>query len=380
MINRRLLIKNLIAHNDENSFYDKKEKLSLENKEGKAKFLKHICALSNSNPENNSFIVVGISDAENTIVGVDFFDDSKIQNLVNAYLVNPPKIQYENVPFPRLQRHKVVGLVTIHPNNQVTSLLKNAWKYQKGTIFYRRGSNSMPFSGTRFELKNTNKEVVAAIEKSATNNIEFTLNGVFDFINNHKIEYHPQYKVFNEQFVLCWAGERKMINGKEYFSRVDIELVNEQVRLFFSALDEVQISYNHRSFIITEYILLGINKKEAHYPLEKTIINFKDNGKHDIVTEFLFEVPKYDEVIIKHIYDNCNTIIQKIENQISLSVLDHEDVLRLPTNYLLCYLNGFLDAATQLKKAKEYIKNIEDKTTYIKFKEAMRVIRKVKYN
>lgn len=380
MINKRLLIKNLIAHNDENSFYDKKEKLSLENKEGKAKFLKHICALSNSNPENNSFIVVGISDAENTIVGVDFFDDSKIQNLVNAYLVNPPKIQYENVPFPRLQRHKVVGLVTIHPNNQVTSLLKNAWKYQKGTIFYRRGSNSMPFSGTRFELKNTNKEVVAAIEKSATNNIELTLNGVFDFINNHKIEFHPQYKVFNEQFVLCWAGERKIINGKEYFSRVDIELVNEQVRLFFSALDEVQISYNQRSFIITEYILLGINKKEAHYPLEKTIINFKDNGKHDIVTEFLFEVPKYDEVIIKHIYDNCNAIIQKIENQKPLSVLDHEDVLRLPTNYLLCYLNGFLDAASQLKKAKEYIKNIDDKTTYIKFKEAMRVIRKVKYS
>ena len=380
MINKRLLIKNLIAHNDENSFYDKKEKLSLENKEGKAKFLKHICALSNSNPENNSFIVVGISDAENTIVGVDFFDDSKIQNLVNAYLVNPPKIQYENVPFPRLQRHKVVGLVTIHPNNQVTSLLKNAWKYQKGTIFYRRGSNSMPFSGTSFELKNTNKEVVAAIEKSATNNIELTLNGVFDFINNHKAEYHPQYKVFNEQFVLCWAGERKIINGKEYFSRVDIELVNEQVRLFFSALDEVQISYNHRSFIITEYILLGINKKEAHYPLEKTIINFRDNGKHDIVTEFLFEVPKYDEVIIKHIYDNCNAIIQKIENQKPLSVLDHEDVLRLPTNYLLCYLNGFLDAASQLKKAKEYIKNIDDKTTYIKYKEAMRVIRKVKYS
>ena len=380
MINKRLLIKNLIAHNDENSFYDKKEKLSLENKEGKAKFLKHICALSNSNPENNSFIVVGISDAENTIVGVDFFDDSKIQNLVNAYLVNPPKIQYENVPFPRLQRHKVVGLVTIHPNNQVTSLLKNAWKYQKGTIFYRRGSNSMPFSGTRFELKNTNKEVVAAIEKSATNNIELTLNGVFDFINNHKIEFHPQYKVFNEQFVLCWAGERKIINGKEYFSRVDIELVNEQVRLFFSALDEVQISYNQRSFIITEYILLGINKKEAHYPLEKTIINFKDNGKHDIITEFLFEVPKYDEVIIKHIYDNCNTIIQRIENKKPLSVLDHEDVMRLPTSYLLCYLNGFLDAATQLKKAKEYIRNIDDKTTYIKFKEAMRVIRKVKYN
>jgi hypothetical protein len=380
LINKRLLIKNLLSQNNENSFFDKKQKLSLENKEGKAKFLKHICALSNSNPENNSFIVIGVSDEENNIIGVDFFDDSKIQNLVNAYLINPPKIQYENVPFPRLQRHKVIGLVTIHPNNQITFLLKNAWKYKKGTIFYRRGSNSMPFLGTDFELKNSNKDIVASIEKNATNNIELTLNGVFDFINNHKPAYNPKYKVFNEQFVLCWAGERKIINGNEYFSRVDIELVNEQVRLFFSAMDEVQISYNNRSFIITEYILLGINKKETHFPLEKTIINFKDNGKHDIVTEFLFEVPKYDEVIIKHIYNNCNEIIQKIEHQKPLSVLDHEDVLRLPTNYLLCYLNGFLDAATQLKKAKDYIKNIEDKTTYINYKEAMRVIRKVKYN
>ncbi len=54
MINKRLLIKNLLAHNDECSFYDKKRQLNLHTKEGKAKFLKHICALSNSNPSNNS--------------------------------------------------------------------------------------------------------------------------------------------------------------------------------------------------------------------------------------------------------------------------------------------------------------------------------------
>jgi predicted HTH transcriptional regulator len=100
MINKRLLIKNLLAHNDECSFYDKKRQLNLHSKEGKAKFLKHICALSNSNPSNNSYIVVGVEDQDNEIMGDDFFDDSKIQNLVNAYLENPPKIQYENVPFP----------------------------------------------------------------------------------------------------------------------------------------------------------------------------------------------------------------------------------------------------------------------------------------
>jgi len=380
MINKRLLIKNLLSHNDENSFYDKKQKLSLDSKEGKAKFLKHVCALSNSNPANNSYIVIGIEDEENKIIGVDFFDDSKIQNLVNAYLNNPPKIEYENVPFPSLPRHKVIGLVTIHPNNQITSLLKHAWKYRKETIFYRRGSNSMPFLGEGFELINTNKEIVESIEKNARNNIELTLNGVFDFINNHKPEYNPQYKVFNEQFVLCWAGEKKIIQDQEFFSRVDIELINEQVRLFFSALDEVQISYNQHSFIITEYILLGIDKEETHYPLEKTIINFKNNGKHHIVREFLFQPPKYNANIINQIYANCNTIVSKITSDTPLSVTEHKDVFRLPSNYLLCYLNGFLDAPDLLKKAKNYIKNLQDKTTYVNYKEVMRVIRKVKYN
>ena len=118
MINKRLLIKNLLAQNDESSFFDKKRQLNLHSREGKAKFLKHICALSNSNPVNNSYIVVGVEDQDNEIVGEDFFDDSTIQNLVNAYLENPPKIQYDNVPFPHLPKDKVVGLVTVKPKKK----------------------------------------------------------------------------------------------------------------------------------------------------------------------------------------------------------------------------------------------------------------------
>ncbi len=379
MINKRLLIKKLLSHNDENSFYDKKQKLSLHNKEGKAKFIKHICALSNSNPTSNSYIIIGIEDEENKIIGVDFFDDSKIQNLVNAYLANPPKIQYENVAFPSLPRHKVIGLVTISPNNNITSLAKNSWKYKLGSVFFRRGSNSMPAYGD-FELKNTNQTIVAAIEKNASNNIELTLDGVFDFMESHKTAYNPQYKVFKEQFVLCWAGKKTWFNNEEFFSRVDIELINEQVQLFFSALDEVQISYNSNSFIVTEHILLGIDKEEKHYPLEKTIINFKDNGKHDIVKEFLFTPPKFDTEVISHVYTNSNSIVSKIEKSESLSVTEHEDVMRLPTNYLICYLHGYFDAPNQLRKAKEYIKNTAEESTYVKYKQAMRVLRKVKYS
>jgi Predicted transcriptional regulator containing an HTH domain and an uncharacterized domain shared with the mammalian protein Schlafen len=124
MINKRLLIKNLLAHNDENSFYDKKRFISISEKEGKAKFLKHVCALANSNPKNNSFIVIGVEDRDNTIVGVEFFDDSKIQNLINAYLDNPPIVSYENIPFPHLPENKVVGLVTIRSIGKLCALRK----------------------------------------------------------------------------------------------------------------------------------------------------------------------------------------------------------------------------------------------------------------
>ncbi len=379
MINKRLLIKNLLSHSDENTFFDKKLKLTLTSREGKAKFLKHICALSNSNPENNSYIVIGIEETANKIIGVDFFDDSKIQNLINAYLLNPPKVQYENVAFPGLQKHKVVGLVTIEPNNLVTSFIKGAWKYRRGAIFYRRGSNSIPVYGD-FELRNTNKAIVDSIEKNAANNIELTLKGVFDFFGNHKPEYNPKYKVFSDQFVLCWAGKRKKIDQKIYYSRVDIELINEQVRLFFSALDDVQIQVNKRTFIITEYIVLDVYGQKRHFTLEKTIINFKNNGKHDIVTEFLFTPPKYNFEFVTNKYNSSMNLIKKLTQNEVLLTSEVDEVLELPNNCLICYLSGFVDIQEELIKVKDFLKNLEDKTTYIKFKEVMRVIRKVKYH
>lgn len=378
MINKRLLIKNLLSHNDENSFYDKKQQLDISKKIGKAKFIKHICALSNSNPENNSYIVVGVEDDTNKIIGVDFFDDSKIQNLINAYLSNPPKIQYENVGFPKLPKHKVIGLITIYPEAKITKLKKNTWKYKKSTAFYRRGSNSMPVT-SKIEIQNTNKSIVDAIEKNAQNNIKLILDGVFDFINNHNEEYNPTYKVFKEQFVLCWAGKRKDIEGIAFYSRVDIELINEQVRLFYSSFDEVTIEYNNQSFIITEYVQHGINDNYDYYPLEKTIIHFKDNGKHTIVAEFLFKPPQYDKTVLHHIFNTNNHILEKLKSNQILTKNEMSDFKKIPTTYLICALNGFENAKIKLQEAKSFLRDLDDKTAYVLYKDAIRILRKVKY-
>ena len=377
MINKRLLIKNLLAHNDENSFYDKKRKIDISQKEGKAKFLKHICALSNSNPKNNSYIVIGVEDEDNNIVGVDFFDDSKIQNLINAYLTNAPIVQYENIPFPHLSDERVVGLVTIRAINQITSLRKNIWKYYGGSVFFRDGSMSMP-KIFDVDIKDVNSEIVSAIEKHAQNNIEHTLDGVLAFMNNRK-DFNPQYKVFKEYFVVCWAGHKKIVKDKTFFSRVDLELVNEQVRLFYSTLDDVSITFDDNTFKIIEYVNLGLQNANKYHPLEETIISFEDNVTYTIETKLLFEPPQYDKKVLHHIFNANNAILEKLKKEITLNKNDKQDLKNLPATYLICYLNLFHDALDKLHEAKPYLKSYSE-DVFSLYKESLRILRKVKYS
>ena len=378
MINKRLLVKNLLAHNDENSFYDKKRFIDIGQKEGKAKFLKHVCALANSNPKNNSFIVVGVEDEDNKIIGVDFFDDSKIQNLVNAYLDNPPLISYENIPFPHLEEGKVVGLVTIKSQNKICALRKNIWKYYGGMVFFREGSISMP-KAFDIELRDINSEAVSNIELHARNNIELTLDGVIDFINNRHADLESNYKVFKEQFVVCWAGNQKKVNDEAYFSRVDIELINEQVKLFYSTLDEVTIAYDDHSFTTIEYVQLGLGAKQKYSPLEKVTITFSDNGTYQIQSDLIFEAPQYDKKTLHHLLNTNNALLAKIEKKIELNASEKRDLKQMPDTYLICYLNGFEEAKDHMEKARPLLKTY-NKTLHQNLKETLRILRKVKYN
>ncbi|UNY99978.1 ATP-binding protein [Zhouia spongiae] len=377
MINKRLLVKNLLSHNDENSFYDKKRFVNIGDKEGKAKFLKHVCALANSNPNNNSFIVVGVEDTTNEILGVDFFDDSKIQNLVNAYLSNPPLISYENIPFPHLEEGKVVGLVTIKSAGKLCALRKNIWKYWGGTVFFREGSISMPRSFD-IEIHDVNSDVVAQIEQHARNNIELTLDGVIDFINNRHADLESNYKVFKEQFVLCWGGQTKKVEGKIYYSRLDIELINEQVKLFYSALDEVEVTLAEDTFVLTEYVQLGLHDQQKYYPLEKVVIKFNDNGTYKIDSTLLFDPPQYDRKMLYHIFNSNNSILEKLKKGVPLSNQNKKDLKDLPATHLICFLNGFEGAKQMLEDYRWLVKGYDLKI-YRSLKEALRILRKVKY-
>ena len=377
MINKRLLIKNLLAHNDESSFYDKKRQLNLHSREGKAKFLKHICALSNSNPTNNSYIVVGVEDQDNIIVGDDFFDDSRIQNLVNAYLENAPKIQYENVPFPNLPKDKVVGLVTIKPKSKTSHFKKGIHTILANSIFIRRGSNTMPLEG-EIEKNYQNTETVIGIENNSRNSIEYTLDGVIDFMNFRHKDMGPKYKVFKELFVICWAGIAKKSRDKTYLSRVDIELINEQIKLFYSAQDVVEIIFDEDTFTIIEYVPLGLNDKTSYYPLEKQTIHFHDNGYYKIERQILFKPPEFNKKMLFHIYNSNIALLNKLQKGLSLSEREQKDLENLPSTFMICYLNGFEEAKQKLIDAKVLLKPFIP--VYLSFKEALRILRKMKYD
>lgn len=228
------------------------------------------------------------------------------------------------------------------------------------------------------EIKDTNSAIVDSIEKHARNNIELTLDGVFDFMNKRK-DYHPQYKVFKEYFVVCWAGKIKKSKGETYYSRVDIELINEQVKLFYSNLDEVSISVDTDSFKIIEYVNLGLQGKNQYYPLEEVIIRFKENAGYDIDSKLLFRPPQFDKKILHHIYNTNNALLLKLNKEGSLSKNEERDLINLPVTYLICYFNEFHEALEKLEGAREVLRQ-KNGRAYIAYKESMRILRKVKYS
>lgn len=355
MLNKRLLIKNLLSHNDENTFFDKKELIDLNSKEGKAKFLKHISALSNSNPENNSYLIIGIEDETNAIKGVHLLDDSKIQNLVKSYLIRPPLVKYENIYFPDLPKDKVVGLLTISPNKHQTTFGKSIAKIPKGTAYYRQGSNSLPIDDDFIAIA-SNKSLVDDLENYSKVSLKQLLDDLFDFFQLWRDAYSPQYLVFKEQFVVCWAGYPSDYKDEQYLSEVDIRILNEGSRFFYSAMQWVRLKMSDNDLCVTEYVILGFGDNYKLYKLEATILSFEENGRFTSQTKIIFDPPKFDNSQIKKLYIHAKELEQKIINGYKIQTTDDLSEYEGLANYfLICYLNGIQESKKDLINSKNYL-------------------------
>jgi len=376
MLNKRILIKNLLTYNDENTFYDKKVAIDLISNAAKSKFLKHICALSNSNPYNNSYLVIGIEDRTNKIKGISFIDDSVIQNLVSAYLYNPSIIKFENIYFPNLPKEKVVGLLTVRPTIKRTCFKKNIGKISSGICYYRKGSNSLPIDND-FSIDTNNKDIVSEVEKISKISIKILLDDIFNFYEMWDKEYNPQYVVFKEQYVVCWAGYRTDFDKKSILSEVDIRIINEGIRIFYSAVQWVDVSVTESDFSVTEYVNLGFDYNYKLYPFEKTTIKFADNGKYDIKIELIFNPPKFDKNIIERLYARAKEIENKYRNGLTLhSDEDYSSGEGLVNCFLICYFNGIKEARKDLINSINYL----DGAAAERRSDCMRILRKVENN
>ena len=189
----------------------------------------------------------------------------------------------------------------------------------------------------------------------------------------------PKYQVFKEYFTLCWAGIEKIKKGEIYLSRVDIELINEQVKLFYSALDEVSITYNDNEFVITEYVKIGFRKNNRYIPFSIQKIIFNDEMTYQITSEIVFKTPYIDKKHLHHLYNYYVSLLDKLSSNRKLSETEQNDLQNLCYSLMLCYLHGFTHAKDLLINHKEVFKNAKFTFLYTSFKEVMRILRKLKY-
>lgn len=178
---------------------------------------------------------------------------------------------------------------------------------------------------------------------------------------------------------MCWSGQEKTIKTQTFYSRVDIALINEQVRLFYSTLDAVEISFDNDSFKIIEYVNLGLNGQNNYYQLEETVITFGNNAMYNIDSQLLFKPPQYDKKVLHHIFNANNALIDWLKQDKPLTETQLNDLKNVPATYLICYFNGIDEALKRLRDAKPLFYKHSDEMHAL-YKESMRILRKAKYS
>ena len=94
----------------------------------------------------------------------------------------------------------------------------------------------------------------------------------------------------------------------------------------------------------------------------------------------LFEPPAFNKKMLHHIYNSNLALLDKLNKEVSISEREVKDLENLPSTLMICYLNGFEEAKHKLIEAKPLLKAQKNTTVYLSFKEAMRILRKMKYN
>lgn len=344
MIDKRKLIREILRYNpSENSFFDLKEDIDLSNSKAKAKFLKHISGLSNSNQSNNSYLIFGIENKTRNILGLNWRDDALFQDLIRNNLNNPPRISYDNVIFPDLPHDKFVGLLTIFPNRKHTTFKNSLSKISKGSRFFRYGSQTLLETILTSNALPKNKQIVDEIHRLSRVSLELLLNEFVSFYKNSSPEYSPSHIVFNEQYVVCYSFWReKHFDEDDLLSEVTVILLNENISLFISAVDYAKILTTKNSFVITKMAHLYFNKENHFIPFEETKFIFNSNSDYKVEKQIVFCPPKMRRKDAESIIKRYQEFLSQYPSLDQIEKIGPAETLC--DELLICVLNGYSPA------------------------------------
>jgi hypothetical protein len=91
----------------------------------------------------------------------------------------------------------------------------------------------------------------------------------------------------------------------------------------------------------------------------------------------LFQPPEFSRKMLYHIYNSNLAVLAKLKRT-HINSGEQKDLENVPSTFMICYLNGFDEAKEKLEEAKPFFKPFPH--IYLSFKEAMRILRKMKYD
>ncbi|WP_217519012.1 ATP-binding protein [Vibrio metschnikovii] len=287
MLNRRKLIQLALSEvPSETEYLDYKQEINLSSEAGRAKLLRIICAMSNSNPAGRSFIFVGISDSKE-LIGASFIDDADFQNAIKGYISNCPKVIYENVSVPSLESNKFVGIISIYPNENLSEICKKIWKLKPGDRFFRRGSSTD--KGHNESTCTANQRESLELVRRSSVTLESTLNATLAFYRDSSKSYSPRHYVFNDQYVVAVSSWKNEDNS---LSEVTVQLINEEVSFFWSALENVTLEKTEQSLVIEELAMFFWKGVRYLIPKKRVEIDFPISSSYQVNQFKLSNIPE----------------------------------------------------------------------------------------
>ncbi len=337
MLNRNKLVQlSLSEIPSETEYLDYKQQIDITSESGRAKLIRLICAMNNSNPYGHSFIFVGIGD-DKSVIGTPFLDDANFQNAVKDFINNCPKLSYENINFKGSASEEFIGIITIYPSENISYIAKNIWKLKEGDKFIRRGSTTEKYNGNNEQIRVKQNQLESnQLTQKATVSLGSTLDAVLSFYSDTHKEYNPRHYVFNDQCVVgisSWYGE-----NTNYHSEVTVSILNDEVTYFWSALDNVKIECLDHHIVIEEQALVFWQGERIYFPFKLTKLDFSKLGTYSVQKELIFSIP---HLTTEEISDFLSRIPRKLKRE-------REYIEILPYELLLAALNGSHKAVSLL--------------------------------